>query len=118
MGRLKKASDAYTKALKRAAALKSIDPNLDLGNGVSLANLELAMADTKSAIDEYNTELSKLDLMLNNILPKEAKLRDLYARTLTGIATKYGKDSNEYEQAGGVRLSERKRKAVKKNIEQ
>ena len=28
---------------------------------------------------------------------------------LTGVGVKYGKDSNEYEKAGGVRTSERKK---------
>lgn len=30
-------------------------------------------------------------------------------RMLAGVAARYGKDSSQYEQAGGVRKSERKR---------
>ena len=30
-------------------------------------------------------------------------------RMLSGVATRFGKDSNEYEAAGGVRKSERKK---------
>lgn len=33
---------------------------------------------------------------------------------LAGVASKYGKDSNEYEMAGGTRKSEIKRPAKKK----
>ena len=36
-------------------------------------------------------------------------MRDLNERALDGVASKYGKNSNEYEQAGGTRKSERKR---------
>jgi hypothetical protein len=36
---------------------------------------------------------------------------DLTERMLAGVGSKYGKDSTEYEKAGGVRKSERKRRA-------
>jgi hypothetical protein len=39
----------------------------------------------------------------------EKTLRDMSERMLTGVATKYGKDSDEYEKAGGVRKRDRKR---------
>ena len=35
--------------------------------------------------------------------------RTRFKRMLTGVATEYGKDSPEYEAAGGVRKSERKK---------
>lgn len=41
------------------------------------------------------------------------KLKDLNERILTGVATKYGKNSTQYEMAGGKKKSERK-KATKK----
>ena len=39
----------------------------------------------------------------------EKAIRDLSERMLAGVASKYGKDSSEYEMAGGTRKSERKR---------
>lgn len=39
----------------------------------------------------------------------EDRLKDLSERVLLGVATRYGKDSDEYEMAGGIRKSERKR---------
>lgn len=39
----------------------------------------------------------------------EKQLRDLSERMLIAVAAKYGKNSYEYEMAGGVRKSERKR---------
>ena len=41
-------------------------------------------------------------------LKDQGKLDELTTRMLAGVAAKYGKDSREYEQAGGTRTSERK----------
>lgn len=37
-------------------------------------------------------------------IPRE-ELRDLSSLMLSGVKVKYGRDSNEYEMAGGTRLS-------------
>lgn len=39
----------------------------------------------------------------------EAGLRDLTERMLAAVSAKFGRASNEYEQAGGKRKSDRKR---------
>lgn len=109
MSRRKKASEAYNKAVKRTAALKSIDPNLDFGNGLNVTIYDQANTDLKALMDNYNTKLSDLDAMLNDITTKELVVADLSERMLAAVAGKYGKDSNEYEQAGGVRKSERRK---------
>ncbi|MCI5227560.1 MAG: hypothetical protein D3918_13095, partial [Candidatus Electrothrix sp. AX2] len=49
----------------------------------------------------------------NNFRSLEKELRDLSSRMLSGVKVKYGRDSNEYEMAGGTRLSDRKRKSRK-----
>jgi hypothetical protein len=54
--------------------------------------------------------------LYNKFQAEITKLKDWNERMLAGVATAYGKDSSEYEQAGGVRKSERKkpvRKAAK-----
>lgn len=113
MARQKKASVAYEKAIKRAAAVKSIDPALDLGNDITLDRYNVIIAEAKASVDEYNTALSSVDDLLNRTKAKDKVLQDWNERILTGVATKYGKDSNEYEQAGGVRKSERKKRVAK-----
>ena len=44
-------------------------------------------------------------------------MRDYSERILLAVAVKYGRDSNEYEMAGGVRKSERKRPVRKQRVE-
>jgi len=109
MARPKRSSKSVKFAETRIASLASIDPALDLGNGMTLA----AYTAKKSAIDalnnNYNTELSKLDGLLDDIEAGENELDDLSSRMLAAVGVKYGKNSAEYEKAGGTKTSERKR---------
>jgi hypothetical protein len=108
MARRKRTSDSLLKAQTRAAALESIDSNLDLGNGMTLAAYKLAIAGTDAKLAEYNTQLSDLDGLLSALEAAEVKVDDLSGRMLAAVAVKYGKDSNEYEKAGGTKSSDRK----------
>ena len=53
--------------------------------------------------------LSTVDRAIASVEAAEAEVKNLSELMLLGVATKYGKDSYEYEMAGGVRKSERKR---------
>lgn len=114
MARQKRKSAAVAFAENRANALNSIDPALDLGNGLTLVDYKKKTAVLKEKNDQYNSDLSTLDEALNNIQADERALDDLSARMLAGVGSKHGKDSNEYEKAGGTRTSERK-PPVRKN---
>lgn len=110
MGRQKrKAPRPLEVAKKRLAGIKSINENLDLGNGLSVASYSQKVGEVQSEIDTYNQFLSLLDRMLNNITVKEKSLRDMNERMLEAVGSVYGHDSNEYEMAGGTRKSEIKR---------
>jgi len=63
----------------------------------------------KSKLETYNQLLSKVDGALNEVVEGEKSLRDISERMLAGVGSKYGKDSDEYEKAGGKKKSERKR---------
>jgi uncharacterized protein YukE len=109
MARKKKTSIIAGKAKTRLAGLKSIDPALDLGNGMTNAAFEAVIKQTDDSVDDYNTTLSSLDDKLNTIKGNELTLTDWYERMLLGVGTRYGKNSTEYEMAGGTRKSERKK---------
>lgn len=108
MARQKRKSASVDFAESRANALTSIDPALDLGNGLTLADYQAKTAALKKKNEQYNTDLSTLDGSLNSIQQDERALDDLSARMLAGVGVKFGKDSSQYEQAGGTRTSERK----------
>jgi hypothetical protein len=109
MGRLKKDSQHLSKAITRAASLSSIDASMDLGNGITLAKYNTVITDLKNSQNIYNAVLSTVDEKLNIVRASEKIVADYSERILAGVGSKYGKNSNEYEMAGGVKKSDRKR---------
>jgi hypothetical protein len=114
MPRKKKLVSHYEDALARLAGLKAIDKDLDLGNGLTVAKYEKDIQVLRDRLDEYNLMLSQIDAKLNEIQETEKNLKNTSELILLGVAVKFGKDSNEYEQAGGIKKSERKKPVRKK----
>lgn len=118
MGRPKRTSAAADKAVARATALAAISPTLDLGNGATLAAYSSAIKAINDPVTGklavYNATLSLADAQLNDLLVAEKQLNTFSETMLVGVGFKFGKDSNEYERAGGVRSSERKAPVRKK----
>ena len=104
------------KGITRLAAVKSIDTALDLGNNITVANYETEVNLLSSKLSTYNTALSTIDDLYNNCIAQIDVIRDWNERILTGVATKYGKDSSQYEMAGGKRKSERKKSTPRAGI--
>ena len=111
MARLKRSSKVLDKAERRLAALKSISSTLDLGNGRSLEAYVQAIESGRRRLEFYNTTLSTVDAAGTAVAEFEKSLSEMSEDMLLAVAAKFGKDSPEYEMAGGVRRSERKRPA-------
>lgn len=111
MARRKRTSDALTRAQTRSASLKSIADPLDLGNGLTTETYDAAIAATEGLLNSYNTKLSEIDGLQNQLDQSETELDDLSTRMLAAAGVKFGKDSDEYEKAGGTKTSERARPA-------
>ena len=97
------------KGITRLAAVKSIDPALDLGNDISVVKYEAQVQQLAHMVSSYNTMLSTLDDLYNEYIAQNLVVRDFSERILTGVATRYGKNSSQYEMAGGTKKSERKK---------
>lgn len=108
MGRARRLSPVLNKVQIRLANIRNIDPVLDLGNGLTFEAFSTSVSSLQTALAEYNKALADADNKLNNVVAAEKHSSDMSERMLAGIAARYGKDSSEYEQAGGVRKSERK----------
>lgn len=109
MARRKRSSKVLEKADRRIASLRSISPDLNLGNGLTVDAYTRLITDLHDKLAAYNTVLSTVDKAYNDMLTAEQKLGDYSEHMLLGVATKFGKNSDEYEMAGGVKKSERKR---------
>ncbi|MGB3309512.1 MAG: hypothetical protein WBG32_15660 [Nodosilinea sp.] len=106
----------HTLAEKRNASTQSIAKDLDLGNGITTTAYTQAIEDLRQKLHAYNESLSLVDQAANAVQDAERVVRDFSERILLGVATCYGKDSDEYEMAGGVRKSERKRPTRKPKL--
>ena len=108
MSRRKRASSVITMAENRAIGLGKIDPKLDLGTNKTLEALKTKIATASQLLESYNTKLSELDVVQNDLESIELELTDRCSVMLAAVGVDYGKNSNEYELAGGTRKSERK----------
>lgn len=111
MPRRKRTSRILEKAELRSAGLKAIAPTLDFGGTRNVNNLTQLMEQLRTKIDAYNTALSVIDSHQAEIKELEKALGNLSEEMLIGVAFQYGKDSHEYQMAGGVRKSDRIRRS-------
>ncbi|WP_414514685.1 hypothetical protein [Nostoc sp. PCC 9305] len=112
MPRQKRTYRVLEKAELRIAGLKAIDPSMDFGDARNLQNVAQVIQQYRSKIDAYNTTLAVIDSYKSEMKELEKTLSDLNEKMLLGVAFKYGKDSYEYQMAGGVRKSDRIRKST------
>jgi hypothetical protein len=102
-------SAPIAKAQLRVDGLAAIDPALDLGETVSVAEGNTKVKAATKTLSDYNKALKTADDLLNQLKAQEKELGTWSARALNGVKFKFGDDSSQYEMAGGVRKSERKK---------
>ncbi|MBD2254215.1 hypothetical protein [Nostoc parmelioides] len=107
MARRKRSSPVLQKAVRRAAGMNSIDPNLDVGNGLTLPVFSTLIETMRAKENAYNSALSNLDKLYREMLETEGKLADMTEHMLMGVGVLYGKSSVEYGMAGGVPKNQR-----------
>ncbi|MGP1387516.1 MAG: hypothetical protein ACTS2F_28400 [Thainema sp.] len=109
MARRKRTSNVLQKAERRASGMGSIDTQLDLGNGMTLQSFWDDIDDLRDKQKQYNMMLSNIDRLYNDLLEAEKTLAEKSERMLNAVAVVYGRNSSEYEMAGGTRRPERRR---------
>ena len=101
-------SAALSKAELRLTSLKTIDPNLDLGDGVSAAELIAKIESTRQALQERNSTVTLLKQLARTLRSQETDLEELNQRIENGVASKYGKKSDQYYMLTGKSPNPRK----------
>ena len=109
MARQKRGSRTLEKAQKRLDGIQSVNPKFNAGAGFTAAGYLKLINELRAEISTYNIALSNLDEITNQVAEKEKLVAQYSERMLLGVAAQYGKDSHEYEKAGGVCKSDRKR---------
>jgi hypothetical protein len=111
MPRRKRSSRILEKAEFRVAGLKAIDPNINFDDTYNLQNLTQLIDKFQNTLDDYNAAIAMIDSSRKKLDEMEKTLGQVSDKMLVGVGFKYGKNSNEYELAGGVRDSDRIRKS-------
>ena len=111
MPRTKRSSRILEKAEFRVAGLKAIDPNINFDNTYSLQNLSQLIEQFHNMLNDYNAAIAIIDSSRKKLDEMEKTLSQVSDKMLVGVGFKYGKNSDEYELAGGVRDSDRIRKS-------
>jgi len=89
------------------AALQSINVALDMGNGLTVRAYGQLIDDARQKLEAYNTALSIVDQSSNAVEDAEKVIAEWTERMLIAVAYQYGKNSDEYQMAGGTRRSDR-----------
>jgi hypothetical protein len=97
----KRRSTILAKAQARLQGLQSVQPEMALGNSLTLQ----AYADLIAAVDDrliaHNVALSAADRTRIELVELETALSTLSSRMLSAVVANYGKNSKAYEMAGG-----------------
>lgn len=109
MSRRKRSSPVLQKAVRRAAGMNSIDPNLDVSNGLTLPAFSTLIETMRTKENAYNSALANVDKLYSEMLQTERELGDMTEHMLMGVGARYGKSSVEYGMAGGVPKTQRRK---------
>ena len=110
MARAKRKSEILEIARRRLAGILQISPKPNFGEGITVEGFA---AEIEGFIDDqnaYNGDIASLDERGNLLDAREQRLADFSQRILAAVKGQFGPDSNEFELAGGVRRSDRKKR--------
>jgi len=111
MSQKKRASRVLENAELKSSGLKAINSSLDIGDDYNITKLTQLIEELRAKLENHNSILRMIDSSKLEVEQLEKNLAIYCENMLTGIAFKYGKDSREYEMAGGIRKSEILRKS-------
>ncbi|MEH1869309.1 MAG: hypothetical protein V7K69_30540 [Nostoc sp.] len=109
MAQRKRNSMSLTKAERRIEGMQTINPQLDFSNGFSIATYNTKVIELREKLAAYNQAQTIVDKTHNALIEAERELNTYSEQMLLNVASRYGKNSDEYEMAGGTRRSDRKK---------
>ncbi|MCC5645237.1 hypothetical protein LC607_20285 [Nostoc sp. CHAB 5824] len=105
----KRNSLALTKAERRIEGIQMINSELNFGNGLSIASYNTRILELRDKLAAYNQARAMVDKTQNSLVEAERELNSYSEQMLLSVASRYGKNSDEYGMAGGTRKSDRKK---------
>ncbi len=101
--------DSILSEAEQIARVWTETPDFALGD-LTLAEFQKFIADLRSSRDRTEDLRTQLTAAVNNTNAKTAQVKDAITRSRSGFRAGFGPDSTKYEQVGGTRRSERKRR--------
>jgi hypothetical protein len=80
-----------------------------LGSGLTIEAFDQKIAEAQALENDYNQTIASLDEKANRLNALLKEVNDMSTRMLAGVGVRHGRNSSEYEKAGGVRTDEIKR---------
>ena len=105
----KAAALLLNKANKRLAGMTSIDKKLDLGGGLSVEAMTRQINDFANTLELAHKLESDLQKTYVKLDVMSMEMRDVNQRIMMGVGSRFGLNSDAYQQVGGTRKSKRKR---------
>lgn len=90
--------------------MQSISVELDFGEGLTIQAYTMTINDLRSKLAAYNTALSTIDKLTDDVNNAEKAVIAMSEKMLLGVGSRYGKTSPQYEMAGGARRGNTKKK--------
>lgn len=112
----KRSSKIAEEARQQFLSISAIEPQFNFGGSVSSERYTALLEQATEALDTYNKALAAADAAGNALEAIEKSLQDMMSRVRNATAAIHGRDSEQYEMAGGVRTSERKRPSRKVEV--
>jgi hypothetical protein len=109
MAQRKRNSFALTKAERRIEGMQMINPELSFDNELSIGSYNTKIVEIREKLAAYNQARAIVEKTQNALLEAERELNSYSEQMLLSVASRYGKNSDEYGMAGGTRKSDRKK---------
>ena len=107
--KIRRKSSALDMARSRWSGLVSIDPQLDLGNGLSIVQYKTSIDAVDAKLLEVLNKASEMEVVRAELRDMERELNDMSDIYQRAVSVKYGYNSSEYMAAGGTRKKDRRR---------
>jgi hypothetical protein len=116
MPKIRTHSQVTTMAQLGIDKLRTFDPNLDLGNDLTLKSLTTTLEQTQAAIARHNAVAAELEKSGRMMREQEKQLATLLKRTILGVGAKFGDKSEEYSAIKKVWKLTRRRKPAASGV--
>jgi hypothetical protein len=102
-------SSALDVAKSRWSGLVSIDPQLDLGNGMGAVQYKSSIDAVEAKLMDVMNKAAEMEAVRAELRDMERELNDMSDLYQRAVSVKFGYNSSEYMAAGGTRKKDRRR---------